>query len=188
MTRPPARSSLPARRARLSLPARLGRRAAATAVDYALVSVPLALLGLLQVRRGRAGRPIGGARARVAVALALTVPVTCGLAAAEATGGSPGKRLLGLQVRGRDGRSSPYAAALLRTALKTAIPWELAHQGVWDVQDEAGRKRGETLLACAYAALAAQAVMICTPSGRTYPDLLAGTVVGRRDRRGADQD
>ncbi|RCG22830.1 hypothetical protein DQ384_35160 [Sphaerisporangium album] len=174
---PPVRSSPPAWRARGAL---LGRRAAATAVDYAAVAVPLALLAVLQVRRGRTGRGSGGARVRVLVAVALTVPVTCGLAAAEATGGTPGKRLLRLQARGRDTQSPPpYAAALLRTALKTAIPWELAHQGVWDLQE--GRKRGAALLACAYAALAAQAVMICTPSGRTYPDLLAGTTVAGRD-------
>ncbi|MFF3672053.1 RDD family protein [Microtetraspora malaysiensis] len=165
--------------------ARLARRAGATAVDYAVVCAPLALIGLLQSRRVRTPRPSprqggpGGARARLLVAVTVTTPLACGLAAAEATGGSPGKRLLRLQVRTRDTDSPvPYSAALLRTVLKTAIPWEIGHQAVWDFRGTSQtQRRGAVLAACAYAAVAAQAAMICTASGRTYADLLAGTVV-----------
>ncbi|MGI5489761.1 RDD family protein [Microtetraspora malaysiensis] len=162
--------------------ARLARRAGATAVDYAVVCAPLALIGLLQSRRVRTPRPSprpGGARARLLVAVAVTTPLACGLAAAEATGGSPGKRLLWLQVRTRDTDSPvPYSAALLRTLLKTAVPWEIGHQAVWDFRGTSQtQRRGAVLAACAYVAVAAQAAMICTASGRTYADLLAGTVV-----------
>ncbi|GAA2070110.1 RDD family protein [Actinomadura alba] len=167
---------------------RLARRAAATTVDYAVVFSPLALVGALRSWRGGPAHP--DARARLMVALALTAPVACGLAAAEAAGGSPGKRVFRLRVRSRSRHERaplPYSTALLRTVLKTAVPWEIGHQAVWDLRGApAARHRGAMLAACAYAAVAAQAAMICTESGRTYADLLAATVVD--DTRGTARD
>lgn len=173
----------PAPSARPAGGARLARRAAATFVDYAVIAAPLALAGVLRRTRSVAAPPASGAQRaagavppRVLVALALTVPISCLLAAAEARGGSPGKRLLRLRVRARDGTPPSYATALARAVLKTAIPWEIGHQAVWDLRGTQAR-RGACLALLAHAALAAQAAMVWTGEGRTYADLLAGTVV-----------
>jgi hypothetical protein len=60
----------------------------------------------------------------------LTVPVTLWFAWWEAA--PPGKRLLGLRVSRLDGSGLPWPDSLLRSLAKIALPWELAHTGVWN--------------------------------------------------------
>ncbi|MGH3899765.1 MAG: RDD family protein [Pseudonocardiaceae bacterium] len=165
------------------------RRAIATAIDYSLAAAPLATFGLAALlRRSAAGAapPIGvqggpgiSRLKRVLGVLGVTAPVTFLLAAAEAHGGSPGKRLLGLEVRTANDRAPvPFRRALVRAILKTGVPWELGHQAVWDFHGgDDHQRRGTVLAGCAYLAIAAQAVMAVRDAGRTYADLAAGTVV-----------
>lgn len=161
--------------------ARLARRAAATFVDYAVIAAPLALVWAHRMRLVRSAAARSASRRaaappRVLVALVLTAPMSCLLAAAEVRGGSPGKRLLRLQVRTRDGAPPSYPTALARAVLKTALPWEIGHQAVWDLRGTRAR-RGAGLALLAHAMLAAQAATICVGDGRTYADRLTGTVV-----------
>ncbi len=69
--------------------------------------------------------------AQLLVALALTVPVTLGLAWSESSRRTtPGKRRLGLRVEGAGAADLSYHRALIRSAVKVALPWELAHAGL----------------------------------------------------------
>lgn len=117
------------------------------------------------------------------VAAGATLPLSCALAAAEASGGSPGKRLLGLTVSDDTTNEAPtYRQALARTLLKTALPWELGHQAVWEFRADHTR-RGAVLAAGAYAAIGWQAVAIARGARQTYPDRVAGTRVRKSRRR-----
>jgi hypothetical protein len=60
--------------------------------------------------------------------------------------------------------------------LKTALPWELGHQAVWEFRAD-NTARGTVLVAGAYAALGWQAWSIARGTGRTYPDRVARTYV-----------
>jgi uncharacterized RDD family membrane protein YckC len=64
----------------------------------------------------------------------LTVPVTLWFAFWEAgpRGATPGKRLLGLRVSRLDGGELSWPGSLLHSTVKIAVPWELAHTGVWN--------------------------------------------------------
>ncbi|HLU95706.1 MAG TPA: RDD family protein [Thermobifida alba] len=154
----------------------LTRRALATGVDSALLALAPALAWAVVGRRLGTAEPPAGARWGVAVGM--TLPAVAVLALAEARGATPGKRLLGVRVTGPGGRSPGYRRALVRLLAKTALPWELGHQAVWDFVGGSSR-RGAVLAAAAHAALAAQAVAAACGSGRTYADLAAGTGVGR---------
>lgn len=144
--------------------------------------MPLGVLaGIASHRRNRPSAaerpPIPAGRARLLVAAGLTLPLTCALAAAEATGGSLGKRVLHLTVSDARTRETPtLPQALARTLLKTALPWELGHQAVWEFRAD-NTRRGALLAAGAYAAIGWQAVAIARGSGRTYADRAAGTRV-----------
>lgn len=71
---------------------------------------------------------------QLAVIAVLTVPVTLWFAWWEAAprGATPGKRLLGLRVSRLDGGALSWPRSLLRSAVRIAVPWELAHTGVWN--------------------------------------------------------
>ncbi|MEY9212515.1 RDD family protein [Thermobifida halotolerans] len=159
------------------------RRALATGVDYALLASAPALAWLLVGRRRAASAAVAApaAGARLGVGLGLTLPAVAALAWAEARGATPGKRLLRLRVSDLSGRPPGYRRALTRLLAKTALPWELGHQAVWDFFGGA-QARGTALAAAAYAAVGAQAVAAVRGSGRTYADLLAGTRVDRAER------
>ncbi|MEV6284185.1 RDD family protein [Kribbella sp. NPDC051770] len=153
------------------------RRALATAIDYTAMAVPLGALAAITLLRHR-NRPlpdVSPAKARVLVAAGLTLPLSAALAAAEATGGSPGKRALGLTVRDESGADPTYRQTLLRTVAKTAVPWELGHQAVWEFRAD-NTRRGAVLASAAYVALGLQAAAILR-NRRTYADKLAGTRV-----------
>jgi uncharacterized RDD family membrane protein YckC len=117
------------------------RRLAAGAVDYGIVAAYLALLVLVGVLGRAVGllpehitTPGGRILAQLAAIAVLTLPVTLWFAWWEAAprGATPGKRLLGLRVSRLDGGGLPWSASLLRSAVKIALPWELAHTGVWN--------------------------------------------------------
>lgn len=158
------------------------RRGLATAIDYTAMAVPLGVLAaitLLRRRRhpGAALPDVSPTKVRVLVAVGLTMPLSAALAATEAAGGSPGKRALGLTVRDETGTQPSYPQALARTVAKTALPWELGHQAVWEFRADNPR-RGAVLAAGAYLALGLQAAAIIR-GRRTYPDHVAHTRVTR---------
>ena len=168
------------------------RRVAAAAVDYGLVGVYIGLLTLAGVSARAAGlvpdqlttQPARWAAQLAAIGL-LTMPVTLWLAWWEAAprGATPGKRLLSLHVTTADGDSVSLGRSLLRSVLKVALPWELAHTAVWrllvwpgDPQDRASL----VLLLLANGIAVVYLVALFVGSGRTPYDRIAGTVV--RDR------
>lgn len=155
----------------------LTRRVLATAIDYALLAVPPALAGLAVVAVG-GGAPaaVPVSQLRLVVAVGLTLPSVAALALGERRGATPGKRLLGLRVEDQKGRPPGYPRALVRLLAKTALPWELGHQAVWDLHNST-HTRGAVLAAAAHIAVGAQLAAALRGSGRTYADHLAGTRV-----------
>jgi uncharacterized RDD family membrane protein YckC len=168
------------------------RRVAAAAVDYGLVGVYIGLLVLAGVSARAAGlvpdqlttQPARWAAQLASIGL-LTVPVTFWLAWSEAAprGATPGKRVLSLQVIAANGDSVALGRSLLRSVLKVALPWELAHTAVWrllvwpgDPEDRASL----VLLLLANGIAVVYLVALFVGSGRTPYDRIAGTVV--RDR------
>jgi hypothetical protein len=117
----------------------------ATVVDYVTIVPWLALLGAVGtclrwagLVRGVPDAWTGRLLAQLAVMLVLTVPVTLWFAWWEAgRHTTPGKRLLGLRVDGQhvDGGRLSFRRAVLRSAIKVALPWELAHAAVWQMWD-----------------------------------------------------
>lgn len=135
----------------------------------------------------------------------LIAPVTAWLAGWErgARAASPGKRLLRLRVAtaitgtggtpttGNRGRAPGNAAttvvtgraALVRNALKVALPWELGHTAAYLLADpDAGAAAVRLGSACGVLASAIPLAYLATlfvGVGRTPYDRLAGTVVTR---------
>jgi uncharacterized RDD family membrane protein YckC len=112
----------------------------------------------------------------------LTMPVTLWLAWWEAAprGATPGKRLLGLHVAAANGGAVSRGRSLLRSVLKVALPWELAHTAVWrmlvwpgDPQDRASL----VLLLLANGIGVVYLAALFVAGGRTPYDRIAGTVV-----------
>ena len=156
------------------------RRALATVIDYTAMAVPLGVLAAIALvrqrrRPGSALPDVSPTKVRVLVAVGLTMPLSAALAATEAAGGSPGKRALGLTVRDQSGTQPTYPQTLIRTFAKTAVPWELGHQAVWEFRAD-NTRRGAVLAAGAYVALGLQAAAILR-NHRTYADRVAGTRV-----------
>jgi uncharacterized RDD family membrane protein YckC len=117
------------------------RRLAAGAVDYGIVAAYLAVLTLVGALGRAAGllpsqitTPGGRILAQLVVIAVLTLPVTFWFAWWEAAprGATPGKRLGGLRVSRLNGDGLTLRRSLLRSAVKIAVPWELAHTGVWN--------------------------------------------------------
>lgn len=161
------------------------RRIAAAVIDDLVVATPLAIAALVQWRRGPipAAVPsptVAPARARVAVALFVTVPAGVAMGVADSLGGSPGKRLMRIRVEADDsGSPLTRGAGALRGLLTVTAPWELGHQAVWSLV--AGRDRpGAAFAAGAYGLLIAQAAGAVGRTGRTYADRLVGSVVRAR--------
>lgn len=74
--------------------------------------------------------PLSAAAWNVVIALLTVVPVTVWLAWRESgtAGSTPGKRRCGLSVLATEtGRPLGFARALVRNALKVAVPWQLGH-------------------------------------------------------------
>jgi len=157
------------------------RRIAAWCVDwliiigYAAALVPLGLmLAAWSVRLSPA--------AWNAVSFALLVaPVTGWLAFWEAAprGATPGKRLLRLRVRTATGSAPPLARALVRNALKIALPWELGHTAAFTLASSPTSGPAEiAAMACGIAAcLVVAGYAVALFVGRTPYDRIAGTWV-----------
>lgn len=159
----------------------VGRRLLATAVDDGLVAVLLgilALINVLAIKRGRRGLMLRG-KVRLLVPCVITVPVVVGLGVAEHSGGSPGKRAMGLRLSragSLDLEPPTWSGAISRSLLKTALPWEIGHQAVWQLRGDRPRSGG-VLAAAAYGLLILQVIGAARRDGRTYADLAGATVV-----------
>lgn len=156
------------------------RRLAAWLVDWLLICAYAAALvpfGLL-ISDAVADLPVAALNAGAFVITVL--PATVWLAAWEGgdRGATPGKRVFRLQTLGPDGGPPGWQRALLRNALKLALPWELGHAAafalVWDNDSILG-------MVCGYAAclIALVYVVMLLATGRTPYDRLSGTSVRR---------
>jgi uncharacterized RDD family membrane protein YckC len=164
------------------------RRLAAGAVDYGIVVAYLVLLGLAGTPLRAGGllpsqitTPGGRILAQLVAFAVLTVPVTLWFAWWEAAprGATPGKRLLGLRVSRLDGGGLPWPGSLLRSAVKIALPWELAHTGVWNSLAWPGPDApvNALLFTVANALLVLYLAMLLLGTHRPPYDRLAGTIV-----------
>jgi uncharacterized RDD family membrane protein YckC len=178
------------------------RRLAAGGVDYGIVAAYIGVLGLVGALGRAAGllprhitTPGGRIVAQLAVIAVLTLPVTLWFACWEATprGATPGKRLLGLRVSRLDGGRLTWSDSLLRSAVKIAVPWELAHTGVWNSLAWPGPDApiNVVLFTVANGLLILNVAMVFLGAHRPPYDRLAGTIVqvdpsarhrGRRDQ------
>jgi uncharacterized RDD family membrane protein YckC len=164
------------------------RRLAAFGVDYAFIAAYLGVLVLLGVLGRAAGllpsrvtTPSGRIMGQLAAIAVLTVPVTLWFAWWEAAprGATPGKRLLGLRVSRLDGGAPSWPRSLLRSLARIAVPWELAHTGVWNILAWPGPEApvNAALFAVANGLLVLNLVMLFVGARRPLYDRLAGTVV-----------
>ncbi|MFD2796000.1 RDD family protein [Promicromonospora vindobonensis] len=161
------------------------RRIVAWLVDWLCFVVWLALLAAVGIPLYLSG--VTGqwsvVTANVVAGVLTAVPLTVSLAVLESGGrqASIGKRVMGLRVTGaRDGERLSFAAALLRNALKIALPWTIGHAAaiglVWSPTVGPGLA---ALTAAAYALPIAYVVMLFVGAGRTPYDRVAGATVVR---------
>jgi uncharacterized RDD family membrane protein YckC len=169
-------------------PAAGWRRIAAGGVDYGVVAAYLGLLALVGTLGRAAGllparitTPSGRILGQLAAIAVLTVPVTLWFAFWEAgpRGATPGKRLLGLRVSRLDGGELSWPDPLLRSAVKIAVPWELAHTGVWNSLAWPGPEApvNAVLFSVANGLLVLYVVMLFVGTRRPPYDRLAGSIV-----------
>jgi uncharacterized RDD family membrane protein YckC len=92
---------------------------------------------------------------------------------------APGKRLLGLEVARAAGGRLPWPRSLLRSAAKIALPWEVAHTGVWNSLGWPGPEApvNTLLFVVANGVLVANVVMLFVGGRRPVYDRLADTAV-----------
>jgi uncharacterized RDD family membrane protein YckC len=164
------------------------RRVAAGGVDYGIVAAYLGVLGLVGALGRTAGllprhitTPGGRIVGQLAVIAVLTVPVTLWFAGWEATprGATPGKRLLGLRVSRLDGGGLSWSDSILRSTVKIAVPWEVAHTAVWNSLVWPGPETpvNTALFTVANGLLVVNLVTVFLGARRTPYDRLAGTIV-----------
>jgi uncharacterized RDD family membrane protein YckC len=178
------------------------RRLAAGGVDYGIVAAYLVVLGLVGALGRAAGllpshltTPGGRILGQLVVLTVLTLPVTLWFACWEAAPrtATPGKRLLGLRVSRLDGGGLSWPGSLLRSAVKIALPWELAHTGVWNALVWPSREApvNVVLFTVANGVLLLNVMMLFVGARRPLYDRLADTIVqvvpsavdrGRRSR------
>jgi hypothetical protein len=114
------------------------RRALAFGLDTVVIggwAVALAAgFLLLGPEMGLDGTPAGGGGGHAVAFLTLTLPALVYLAGFEAwgKGATPGKRLLGLEVRALDGSHLSLGRALVRAVIRL-LPWELSHAALWQI-------------------------------------------------------
>ena len=164
------------------------RRLAAGTVDYGIVVAYLAVLTLVGVPLRAAGllpdhitTPGGRILAQLVVIAVLTVPVTLWFAWWEAAprGATPGKRLLGFRVSRLDGGGVSGSGSTLRSAVKIAVPWEVAHTAVWNslVWPGPDAPVNALLFTVANGLLLLYVAMLLLGAHRPPYDRLAGTIV-----------
>ncbi|MBD5381056.1 RDD family protein [Clavibacter sepedonicus] len=145
----------------------------------AAVAVPLLVVG--------ATMPLPPVAANVLAALATVVPITIVLAVLESgpRQATPGKRARRLVVQdARTGDALPFRRALLRNALKVALPWTVGHVAAYAIvgtSDSLGSVPPgvEAVTVIAYVLPAVWLLTLLIGSGRTPYDRIAGTVVAR---------
>jgi uncharacterized RDD family membrane protein YckC len=164
------------------------RRLAAGAVDYGIVVAYLTVLTLAGALLRAAGllpdhitTPGGRVLAQLVVVAVLTVPVTLWFAWWEAAprGATPGKRLLGLRVSRLNGGGLSGSGSTLRSAVKIAVPWEVAHTAVWNslVWPGPDAPVNALLFTVANGLLLLYVAMLLLGAHRPPYDRLAGTIV-----------
>lgn len=166
--------------------ASLPRRAVAFGLDYLLIAAYLVVLvgfGLLVqfAVPGLAGALFHSALAgEVTGFVLLTLPVILYFALGEAseTGGTWGKRRLGLRVLSTDGQRLGVARSLVRSGLKF-LPWELAHASIWQFRFAGASALLPNLGLALVWALVALNLLSALLDGqrRALYDRVAGTVV-----------
>jgi uncharacterized RDD family membrane protein YckC len=164
------------------------RRLAAGGIDYGIVVAYLAVLTLAGALLRAAGllpdhitTPGGRVLAQLLVIVVLTVPVTLWFAWWEAAprGATPGKRLLGFRVSRLDGGGVSGSGSTLRSAVKIAVPWEVAHTAVWNslVWPGPDAPVNALLFTVANGLLLLYVAMLLLGAHRPPYDRLAGTIV-----------
>ncbi|RII91003.1 RDD family protein [Clavibacter californiensis] len=166
-----------------------GARLLAGLIDWLFMTVWIGLVSAVTVPLFLVGAtialpPVAG---NVVATLVLVVPITLALAVWESgpRQATPGKRARRLVVRDvHSGEALPFRRALLRSALKIALPWVIAHTAVYALVDASGTT-GVTPTGAQAATLAAYVLPVaylCTlflGSGRTPYDRAAGALVVR---------
>jgi uncharacterized RDD family membrane protein YckC len=158
------------------------RRIAAWGVDWVIVSLYAGALVPLGVwLHGSSVRLSPWGWNAVSFVL-LILPATLWLSAweANASGVTPGKRLLGLRVRTLRGVRAGWRRAVVRNAIKVALPWELGHTAAFLLADPGSSSL--LGLVCAFVACGLAAGYVATlfiGRGRTPYDRAAATAVFR---------
>ncbi|ETK31427.1 RDD family protein [Microbispora sp. ATCC PTA-5024] len=158
------------------------RRVVAWLIDWVLILILPLLLVPVGVALYAAGLRLPVGLWNLITFLLLIVPVTlwCAWRESGRFQATPGKRARGLMVvDAHSGRPIGFGRALLRNALKIALPWELGHTVAYGFAT-AGRNPSASLMV---ATIAVYVIMIAwlaglfLPSTRTPYDLLGGTRV-----------
>jgi len=109
----------------------------------------------------------------------LIVPITLAAAGFDGTArhATPGKRAVRLRVESASGGPG-FARALLRNAVKYALPWELGHTAVFALVGSTGAPSAwvTVVLVAAYA-IPILSLVLMLVTGRALHDRLAGTTV-----------
>ena len=165
----------------MSKPKLLLRRAAAYAVDVALLFVVLAPVGWL-IERALRFVPQTGPEIWLALLVNFSVPAWLYFTIADASrgGATLGKRWLQLRVSRQDGARLGGLRALGRTAAKL-LPWELTHVSVFALAADVGQFSVAQSVGLATGNALMMAYLACaafTRGKRSVHDLIARTVVG----------
>lgn len=161
------------------------RRIVAWLVDWLCFLVWLAVLAAIGIPLYLSGvtSAWSAATTNVVSALLTAVPLTVFLAVLESSPrqATIGKRVLGLKVVGaRDGGRLTFASALLRNALKVALPWTIGHAAAIGLVGSAAVGPGLMVLtAAAYVLPIAYVVTLFAGQGRTPYDRAGGARVVR---------
>ena len=151
------------------------RRIAAWLVDWLCFLVWLALVaavGIPLYLSGATGQWTA-VTTNVVSALVTAVPLTVFLAVLEsgARQATVGKRVLGLKVVGTGGERLSFATALLRNALKVAVPWTIGHAAAIALVSSPEVGPGLAVLtAAAYVLPIVYVITLFTGAGRTPYD------------------
>jgi uncharacterized RDD family membrane protein YckC len=160
---------------------------AAVGADYAVIAIYIAVVtaagwGIRQIApdvlEALFRTPATGELAGFAL---LTLPVSAYFVLGEAssTGGTWGKRRLGVRVLTNEGRRIGLGRSVVRTAVKF-LPWELSHAAIWQLvaAGSDGSAAGTALLAAAWTLVAITVLLaLIDRRHRALHDRLAGTDV-----------
>lgn len=161
------------------------RRIVAWLVDWLCFLVWLAALAAIGIPLYLSGvtSEWSAATTNVVSALVTAVPLTIFLAVLESgtRQASVGKRVMGLKVVSvRDGARLSFASALLRNALKVAVPWTIGHAAAIALVGSTTMSPGLMILtAAAYVLPLVYVVTLFVREGRTPYDRAGGARVVR---------